>query len=102
MRSALRLREMCSRNGGLFIKVGQHLGSLEYILPRVYVETFKVFHSEAPQTSLSRLKAVVEEEFGRPGWFIHLYVSIVLFWGREGGQDYPGLGCHGTHPSNAC
>ena len=67
MRSSLRLRDMCSRNGGLFIKVGQHLGSLEYILPQAYVKTFKIFHSEAPQTSMKKIKAVIEEEFGRPG-----------------------------------
>ncbi len=57
---------MCSRNGGLFIKVGQHLGSLDYLLPVSYVKVFKVFHNEAPKTSLSRLQGVVEEEFGQP------------------------------------
>ena len=66
LRSALRLREMCSRNGGLFIKVGQHIGALEYMLPKEYVRTFQLFHSEAPQTPLPRLIQVVEEELGRP------------------------------------
>lgn len=65
-RSALRLREMCSRNGGLFIKVGQHIGALEYLLPKEYVRTFQLFHSEAPQTPLPRLISVVEEELGVP------------------------------------
>ena len=58
---------MCSRNGGLFIKVGQHIGALEYLLPREYVQTFKLFHSEAPRTPLHRLMAVIEEELGQPG-----------------------------------
>ena len=66
-RSALRLREMCRSNAGLFIKVGQHIGSLEYLLPTEYVKTFKVFHSRAPATPLWRLKEVVREEFGVPG-----------------------------------
>eukprot|EP00731_Ephydatia_muelleri_P027269 Em0019g142a len=66
LRSALRLREMCSLNGGLFIKVGQHIGSLEYLLPLEYVRTFKLFHSEAPKSSLSELKQVIREEFKRP------------------------------------
>ena len=61
---------MCSLNGGLFIKVGQHVGALEYLFPREYVQTFKVFHSNAPQTPLSRMKRVVEEELGRPGGFL--------------------------------
>jgi len=58
---------MCSRNGGLFIKVGQHIGAMEYLLPREYVQTFKLFHSEAPQTSLSNIRKVVEAELGQPG-----------------------------------
>jgi len=67
LRSAKRLKEMCSQNGGLFIKVGQHVGALRYLLPREYVQTFKVFHSEAPVTPLPRMKQVIEEELGRPG-----------------------------------
>ena len=66
-RSALRLRRMCSVNCGLFIKVGQHIGSLAYLLPSEYVNTFKVFHSSAPTTPLYRLKQVIQEEFGVPG-----------------------------------
>ena len=58
---------MCSKNGGLFIKVGQHVGALQYLLPREYVQTFKVFHSEAPSTPLPRMKQVIKEEFGRSG-----------------------------------
>lgn len=66
-RSALRLRRMCSLNGGLFVKVGQHIGSLEYLLPAEYVNTFKVFHSSAPSTPVHRMKQVIKEEFGVPG-----------------------------------
>lgn len=43
------------------------MGSLEYILPQAYVKTFKIFHSEAPKTPMSKIEAVIEEEFGRPG-----------------------------------
>ena len=78
LRSALRLREMCSRNGGLFIKVGQHIGALEYMLPKEYVQTFQLFHSEAPQTPLDRLIRVVEEELGRPCEFIHRHPLYAL------------------------
>ncbi len=67
VRSAERLREMCSRNGGMFIKVGQHVGSMDYLLPQEYVQTFKVFHSNAPQTPLHRMKMVIKEELGHSG-----------------------------------
>ena len=64
-RSAERLREMCSRNGGAFIKVGQHIGSLEYLLPKEYVQTMKVFHNQAPQSALEELYKVIEEDLGQ-------------------------------------
>lgn len=65
LRSALRLREMCCTNGGAFIKVGQHVGSLEYLLPVEYVETMKVLHDRAPQSPLSELYKVLEEDLGK-------------------------------------
>ena len=64
-RSADRLLSMCCANGGAYIKVGQHIGALEYLLPPEYVQTFKVLHSRAPQSSLADLFHVIREEFGR-------------------------------------
>ena len=52
-------------NGGIFIKVGQHLGALDYLLPAEYVNTMKVLHTDAPQSSFEDVVQVVEQEFGR-------------------------------------
>lgn len=79
VRSAGRLRDMCSRNGALFIKVGQHIGSLDYLLPPEYVNTFKVFHSEAPKTPLHQLKKVIEKEMKRPGEATIILASVLEF-----------------------
>ena len=64
-RSAEKLRNMCCANGGVFIKVGQHVGAMEYLLPMEYVETMKVLHSNAPQSSIESLKAVVKQDLNR-------------------------------------
>jgi predicted unusual protein kinase regulating ubiquinone biosynthesis (AarF/ABC1/UbiB family) len=40
---------------------------MEYLLPKEYVQTFKIFHTDAPRTSLIKLKKVIEEELKRPG-----------------------------------
>ncbi|XP_035824721.1 aarF domain-containing protein kinase 1 [Aplysia californica] len=64
LKSATSLRTMCCKNGGAFIKVGQHLGSLEYLLPIEYVQTMKVLHDKAPQSDLEDLKTVVFEDLG--------------------------------------
>lgn len=61
---AIHLRNMCSKNGGLFIKAGQIVGSLDYLFPREYVEVFKLFHSEAPMTPLKQLKLVLVRDLG--------------------------------------
>ncbi|XP_033735556.1 aarF domain-containing protein kinase 1-like [Pecten maximus] len=65
VRSALRLRDMICKNGGVFIKVGQHVGTLDYLLPEEYVGTMKVLHNQAPQSDLTDLQKVVEEDLGK-------------------------------------
>ncbi|XP_013398397.1 uncharacterized aarF domain-containing protein kinase 1 [Lingula anatina] len=64
LRSALRLRDMCCANGGCFIKVGQHVGALDYLLPQEYVETMKVLHSKAPESDIQDLYKVIKEDLG--------------------------------------
>lgn len=62
LRSALSLRDLCCVNGGAYIKVGQYLGSLDYLLPSEYVQTMKVLHNDAPQSPLGDIHHVIEEE----------------------------------------
>lgn len=67
---------MCRKNGGCYIKIGQHIGSLEYLLPPEYVQTFKVFHSNAPQTPLDRLGKVIQEELNISGEIMLILLLI--------------------------
>lgn len=62
LRSAESLRDLCCVNGGAYIKVGQYVGSLDYLLPTEYVQTMKVLHSDAPQSPLRDIYHVLEEE----------------------------------------
>ncbi|CAL9686521.1 unnamed protein product [Knipowitschia caucasica] len=64
-RSAERLRDLCCANRGTFIKVGQHLGALDYLLPPEYTSTLKVLHSQAPQSSMEEIKQVIKEDLGK-------------------------------------
>ncbi|XP_052276490.1 aarF domain-containing protein kinase 1-like isoform X1 [Dreissena polymorpha] len=64
-RSAEHLRNLCFVNGGAFIKVGQHLATLDYLLPQEYVQTMKVLHSNAPQSPVEDLMKVFEEDIGK-------------------------------------
>ncbi len=64
-RSADRLLKLCRDNGGCFIKVGQHIGALDYLLPDEYVNTMKVLHHNAPEMGLRDVFAVIREDLGR-------------------------------------
>ncbi|XP_034714278.1 aarF domain-containing protein kinase 1 isoform X2 [Etheostoma cragini] len=74
LRSAERLRDLCCANRGTFIKVGQHLGALDYLLPQEYTSTLKVLHSRAPQSSMEEVKQVIREELSKD--LSELFVSF--------------------------
>ena len=63
-RSAERLLKLCCLNGGVFIKVGQHIGSLDYLLPKEYVNTMKVLHDKAPESSKEEILQVIKQDLG--------------------------------------
>ncbi|KAB0342673.1 hypothetical protein FD754_019599 [Muntiacus muntjak] len=70
LRSARRLCELCCANRGTFIKVGQHLGALDYLLPEEYTSTLKVLHSQAPQSSMKEVRQVIREDLGKENFMV--------------------------------
>ncbi|KAK9306059.1 hypothetical protein QLX08_003121 [Tetragonisca angustula] len=60
---AQKLLELCCANKGVYIKVGQHIGALDYLLPSEYVNTLRVLHSSAPQSSFKDVLTVIKEDF---------------------------------------
>lgn len=46
------------------MKVGQHIGSLEFLFPKEYTDTLKCFQYEAPHSSLDDIKYVIETDTG--------------------------------------
>ncbi|VEN37521.1 unnamed protein product [Callosobruchus maculatus] len=61
-RSAEKLLELCCTNKGVYIKVGQHIAALEYLLPSEYVDTLKILHSNAPTNKLDDIYKVLKED----------------------------------------
>lgn len=57
-----KLLALCCLNKGVYIKVGQHIGALEYLLPGEYVKTMKVLHSRAPQNPVEDLYKVIRKD----------------------------------------
>jgi len=65
LRAADHLLKLCCANGGVFVKVGQHIGALDYLLPEEYVDTMKVLHNRSPQMPLEDIYSVLREELGK-------------------------------------
>ncbi|KHJ83804.1 ABC1 family protein, partial [Oesophagostomum dentatum] len=64
-RSAVRLLELACANGGVFIKVGQHLSTMEYLIPHEYTSTLSVLTSKAPEASLEDIYFMIESQLGK-------------------------------------
>nr|GMD52957.1 putative ABC1 protein At2g40090 [Ipomoea batatas] len=65
LRGARRLEELCFKNGGIYIKFGQHLGQLEYLVPDEYVHIMREsMLNRCPQSSYEQVCEVVSKELG--------------------------------------
>ncbi|WOL02016.1 ABC1 protein [Canna indica] len=66
-RCASRLQELCFQNGGIYIKLGQHISQLEYVVPEEYVQTMRAsMLKRCPISSYDQVRNVVIEELGGP------------------------------------
>eukprot|EP01006_Ploeotia_vitrea_P050188 TRINITY_DN67421_c5_g9_i1.p1 TRINITY_DN67421_c5_g9~~TRINITY_DN67421_c5_g9_i1.p1 ORF type:complete len:730 (+),score=349.28 TRINITY_DN67421_c5_g9_i1:35-2224(+) len=63
-RSAERLLWLCKKHGGIFTKAGQHIASLNHVLPRQYTETMSVLQDRALARSFEDVVRVIREETG--------------------------------------
>jgi aarF domain-containing kinase len=65
MRSAHKLQDLCFKNGGIYIKLGQHISQLEYLVPKEYVETMREsMLNKCPVSSYDEVCDIVKKELG--------------------------------------
>ncbi|XP_020539804.1 putative ABC1 protein At2g40090 [Jatropha curcas] len=65
LRSARKLQELCFKNGGIYIKLGQHIGQLEYLVPLEYVQTMREsMLNKCPESSYEQVCEVFKKELG--------------------------------------
>ncbi|KAG7340058.1 ABC1 family-domain containing protein [Nitzschia inconspicua] len=65
-KSAQRLLQLCRDNGGVYIKVGQHLANLDYLIPSEYIDVLSSLFNDAPRSSFDDVAKVIEEDLGAP------------------------------------
>lgn len=64
-RCALRTLQAMEKNGSIFIKLGQHLTSLNYLLPNEWCETFIPLQDKCPVSSYASIEEMVKKDTGR-------------------------------------
>nr|CAD7406091.1 unnamed protein product [Timema poppensis] len=65
-RSAERILDGCLKNGGLYVKLGQGLVSLNHILPREYLNTLMALQDKCLSRKKDEVAQLFIEEFGKP------------------------------------
>jgi hypothetical protein len=63
-RSAIKLRDMCAQNQGLYIKLGQHIAMLDYLIPQEYQKALSTLLANAPRSKWDSVRRVLTEDLG--------------------------------------
>ncbi|XP_074644824.1 putative aarF domain-containing protein kinase 5 isoform X2 [Tubulanus polymorphus] len=64
LRAAQRILDGCLKNGGLYIKLGQGLVSMNHILPEEYLKTLEVLQDKSLSRKIDEVEQLFEEDFG--------------------------------------
>ena len=73
-RNARRLLSMCAKNEGVYIKLGQHLAMLDYVVPKEYQEELLTLLDNTPRSSWEDMLSVLVAELGSDS--THFFASI--------------------------
>ncbi|KAI9208482.1 ABC1 family-domain-containing protein [Polychytrium aggregatum] len=63
-RSAEKLLALCRLQGGTYIKLGQHISALVFLLPSEYTETMKPLQDQCPPSSIEEIDAMLKQDLG--------------------------------------
>ncbi|KAI0909987.1 ABC1 family-domain-containing protein [Ustulina deusta] len=63
-RCAVRTLKVLEKNGGIFIKLGQHLSAMTYLLPYEWTSTFIPLQDKCPVSSYESIEEMFRQETG--------------------------------------
>ncbi|ODA83712.1 hypothetical protein RJ55_02227 [Drechmeria coniospora] len=67
-RCAERTLRVLEKNGGIFIKLGQHLSAMNYLLPPEWTTTFIPLQDKCPVSSFSSIEDMFRKDTGQDLW----------------------------------
>lgn len=62
--AAQRLVRLCRTNAGVYIKIGQHVGNMDYLIPQEYIDGLSCLLDDAPTSEYDTVCRVVQEDLG--------------------------------------
>ncbi|EPE35973.1 Protein kinase-like (PK-like) [Glarea lozoyensis ATCC 20868] len=65
-RCADRTLKVLEKNGSIFIKLGQHLSAMGYLLPLEWTTTFIPLQDKCPVSSIESIREMFEKDTGQP------------------------------------
>jgi predicted unusual protein kinase regulating ubiquinone biosynthesis (AarF/ABC1/UbiB family) len=89
LRCAKRTLRTLEKNGSIFIKLGQHLSSMNYLLPNEWCDTFIPLQDKCPVSSFESIQEMCRQDTG-----LELYDFFSEFEEQPIGAASP------THPSH--
>mgnify|MGYP003684678313 CR=1 FL=1 len=63
-RGAARLLSLCLANGGIYVKLGQHIAQLDYVVPKAYTRTLSRLFEHNSTSSWNDVVAVIVSDLG--------------------------------------
>ncbi|KAK2056671.1 ABC1 family protein [Colletotrichum caudatum] len=67
-RCADRTLKVLENNGGIFIKLGQHLSAMNYLLPQEWTNTFIPLQDKCPVSSFESIEEMFRKDIGQELW----------------------------------
>jgi aarF domain-containing kinase len=65
LQCAHELLDLFKRNGGVYVKIGQHMSSLVHLIPQEYTDTMQVLQNACLASSYESLNRVFKEDYGK-------------------------------------
>jgi len=66
LKAAQRLLKVCLLHGGVYTKFGQHIASMNHVLPSQFTETLSVLQDKNPSVDIKEIEKTIESELGGP------------------------------------
>ncbi|KAJ2799616.1 hypothetical protein H4R20_004366 [Coemansia guatemalensis] len=65
-RAAEKMKRALMKNGGVYIKLGQHISAMQYVLPAEWCTTMQVLQDQNTASPIEEVNAVIEADLGEP------------------------------------